>query len=68
MLKGATLIDMKIGVSRSRLVARVLDDKRVREQALRYLDRHGWDAVEDEAAWRRHQRRRMAQEYRNDKW
>jgi hypothetical protein len=40
----------------------------VRERAREYLDRHGWDVVDDEAAWRRRQRRRMAEEYRDDEW
>ena len=32
------------------------------------LDRHGWDVVDDEAAWRRYQQAAMAQEYRDDEW
>jgi metal-responsive CopG/Arc/MetJ family transcriptional regulator len=54
--------------SRSSLLAQLLDAERVREQTRRYLDRHGWDVVEDEEAWRRYQRRRMAEEYRDDEW
>lgn len=54
--------------SRSGLLAQLLDAERVREQARQYLDRHGWDVVEDEPAWRRYQRRRMADEYRHDDW
>jgi metal-responsive CopG/Arc/MetJ family transcriptional regulator len=54
--------------SRSSLVAQLLDAERVREQARRYLDRHGWDVVENGEAWRRYQRRRMAEEYRDDEW
>lgn len=56
------------GVSRSELLARLLEAERVREQTLKYLDRHGWDVVDDEAGWRRYQRRRMSEEYRDDEW
>ena len=56
------------GTSRSELVARLLESERVRQQTQEYLDRHGWDVVDDEAAWRRYQRRRMAEEYRADEW
>ena len=56
------------GTSRSELLARLLKAERVRQQTRDYLDRHGWDVVDDEAAWRRYQRRRMAQEYRDDEW
>ena len=56
------------GTSRSELLARLLKAERVRQQIRDYLDRHGWDVVEDEAAWRRHQRRQMAQGYRDDDW
>jgi hypothetical protein len=40
----------------------------VRQQAQVYLDRHGWDVVDDEEGWRTYQRRRMADEYRDDDW
>ena len=56
------------GTSRSELLARLLKAERVRQQTREYLDRHGWDVVDDEAAWRTYQRRRMAQEYRDDEW
>jgi metal-responsive CopG/Arc/MetJ family transcriptional regulator len=56
------------GTSRSGLLADLLQAERVREQTQGYLDRHGWDVVDDEAAWRRHQRRRMAEEYGDDEW
>lgn len=56
------------GTSRSVLLARLLEAERVRQQVQRYLDRHGWDIVEDEATWRTYQRRRMAAEYRDDEW
>jgi hypothetical protein len=56
------------GTSRSGLLARLLQDERVRQQTQKYLDRYGWDVVDDEAGWRRYQRRRMAQEYRDDEW
>jgi hypothetical protein len=56
------------GISRSELLAALLEAERVRQQALSYMDRHGWDVVDDESAWRRYQRNRMAQEYRDDEW
>lgn len=56
------------GTTRSGLLARLLEAERVREQARRYIDRHGWDVVDDEPAWRNYQRRRMADEYRHDDW
>jgi len=56
------------GTSRSELLARLLERERIRQQMTEYLDRHGWDVVDDEAAWRRHQRRRMAEEYGDDEW
>ena len=56
------------GTSRSELLAHLLEAERVRQQTREYLDRHGWDVVDDEAAWRRHQRRRMAEEYGDDDW
>ena len=56
------------GTSRSQLLARLLHAERVRQQTQQYLDRHGWDVVDDDAAWRRYQRRRMAEEYRDDEW
>jgi metal-responsive CopG/Arc/MetJ family transcriptional regulator len=56
------------GTSRSVLLAKLLEAERVRLQILRYLDRHGWDVADDEAAWRKYQRRRMATEYRDDEW
>ena len=56
------------GTSRSELLARLLETERVRQQTEEYLDRHGWDVVDDEAAWRRYQRRRMSEEYRDDEW
>jgi metal-responsive CopG/Arc/MetJ family transcriptional regulator len=58
----------RLGTSRSELLARLLEAERVSQQTRQYLDRHGWDVVDDEAGWRRHQRRRMAQEYRDDEW
>ena len=56
------------GTTRSGLFAVLLDAERVREQTRRYLDTHGWDVVENDEAWRRYQRRRMAQEYGEDDW
>ena len=56
------------GTSRSGLLAELLAAERVREQTLRYLDRHGWDIAEDDSAWREYQQRRMAEEYGRDEW
>jgi hypothetical protein len=56
------------GTSRSGLLAVLLDAERVREQTRRYLDRHGWDIAENDDAWRKYQRRRMAREYGEDEW
>lgn len=56
------------GTSRSVLLAKLLEAERVREQTQQYLDEHGWDVADDEVAWRRYQRRRMAAEYRDDEW
>lgn len=58
----------RLRTSRSDLLARLLEAERVRQQTAAYLDRHGWDVVDDEAAWRRYQRRRTAEEYRDDEW
>lgn len=52
----------------SALLATLLEAERARLQTQRYLDRHGWDVAEDEAAWRKYQRRRTAVEYRDDEW
>jgi metal-responsive CopG/Arc/MetJ family transcriptional regulator len=56
------------GTSRSALLAALLAAERVRAQVRRYLDAHGWDVADDEAAWREHQRRQMAEEYGADDW
>lgn len=56
------------GTSRSQLLAHLLEAERVRQRTRQYLDRYGWDVVDDEAAWRRYQRRRTADEYRDDEW
>lgn len=56
------------GTSRSGLLTQLLLQERIREQTKRYLDRYGWDVADDETAWRRYQRRRMAVEYRDDEW
>ncbi len=50
------------------LLADLLEAARIREQLERYLDRYGWDIVEDEEAWRAYQRRKMARDYGNDEW
>jgi metal-responsive CopG/Arc/MetJ family transcriptional regulator len=56
------------GTSRSGLLAELLRAELVREQVRRYLDRHGWDIAEDDEAWQRYQRHRMAEEYGDDDW
>jgi metal-responsive CopG/Arc/MetJ family transcriptional regulator len=56
------------GTSRSALLAQLLEAERVRQRTQEYLDRYGWDVVDDDAAWRRYQHRRMAEEYRDDEW
>ena len=56
------------GTSRSELLARLLEAERIRQQVQQYLDRHGWDIVEDKARWQRYQRRRMTEEYGDDEW
>ena len=56
------------GTSRSELFARLLEAERIRQQVEDYLDRHGWDIVDDEAGWQRYQRRRMREEYGGDEW
>jgi hypothetical protein len=56
------------GTSRSGLLAELLTAERVRERARRYMDRHGWDVVEDERSWRCYQQRRMGEDYRDDHW
>jgi metal-responsive CopG/Arc/MetJ family transcriptional regulator len=56
------------GTSRSELLAQLLESERIRQQAQQYLEMHGWDVVDDEAAWRKYQRRRMAEAYRDDEW
>jgi metal-responsive CopG/Arc/MetJ family transcriptional regulator len=56
------------GLSRSGLLAQLLEREKVREQTRRYIDEHGWDVTEDEEAWHAHQERRMAEEYADDVW
>lgn len=56
------------GLSRSGLLAQLLEREKVREQTRRYIDQYGWDVTEDEEVWRSHQKRRMAEEYADDQW
>ena len=56
------------GLSRSGLLAQLLESEKVREQTRGYIDQYGWDVTEDEEAWRSHQKRRMAEEYSDDQW
>jgi hypothetical protein len=58
----------ELGTTRSALLAELLAAERIRQQARAYLDRHGWDVADDEAAWRQYQQRRMAEEYADDEW
>ena len=44
------------GISRSGLLASLLEAEQIREQTRQYLDKHGWDIAEDEQAWREYQR------------
>jgi metal-responsive CopG/Arc/MetJ family transcriptional regulator len=54
--------------SRSGLLAALLEAERVLQRVRAYIDRHGWDLVEDDEAWREYQRRRMSEEYGDDDW
>jgi hypothetical protein len=45
-----------------------LEAEQIRQLVHAYLDRRGWDVVEDEVAWREYQRRRLAAEYAADHW
>jgi hypothetical protein len=56
------------GTSRSGLFVLLLEAERVKERVRTYLNRYGWDIAEDEASWRTHQRKRMAEEYGDEKW
>ena len=56
------------GVTRSGLLASLLEAERVQSQVRRYIDRHGWDVADDEEGWRKYQQARMAEEYRDDDW
>jgi metal-responsive CopG/Arc/MetJ family transcriptional regulator len=56
------------GTTRSGLLADLLQAERVRQQLRFYLDRHGWDVVEDGASWQRYQASSMAAEYGGDLW
>lgn|GEM_PF-3586829 len=55
-------------VTRSELLAQLLEAERIHQQTVEYLDRHGWDVSDDAAAWQKYQRRRMAEEYGDDEW
>ena len=54
--------------TRSGLLAQLLEAERLREQVSRYIDRHGWDVAEDDAAWREYQRKRLSEDYADDSW
>ncbi|MEM7481942.1 MAG: hypothetical protein AAF481_12275 [Acidobacteriota bacterium] len=56
------------GTTRSGLLAELLKAERQQKQLRTYLDRHGWDIVEDEESWREYQRGRTAEEYGADDW
>lgn len=59
---------LRRGITRSELLADLLDRARVRSQLRRYLDAHRWDVAEDEEGWRVYQSARMALEYAGDDW
>jgi hypothetical protein len=56
------------GTTRSAYLAELLAAERLRGQVAQYIDRHGWDVAEDDEAWRRHQQRRMGEDYAEDDW
>ena len=56
------------GLTRSGLLAELLQAEQIREQTRAYLDRYGWDVAEDESAWHEYQARRREQEYSDDDW
>ncbi len=56
------------GTTRSGLLASLLEAEKIREQTRRYLDRYGWDVVEDTEAWREYRRRLASEAYRDDEW
>ena len=56
------------GLSRSALLANLLQAEKIREQTCRYIDQHGWDVTKDEETWKTYQKRRMEAEYGDDEW
>jgi metal-responsive CopG/Arc/MetJ family transcriptional regulator len=54
--------------SRSGILAQLLQAELISNQTRKYLDRYGWDVVDDEGTWREHQRQRAAEEYGDDEW
>lgn len=56
------------GTTRSGLLAALLEQERVRSQAARYFELHGWDVGEEDDAWREYQRASAAREYGGDEW
>ncbi len=56
------------GTTRSGLLAALLEQERVRLQAARYFELHGWDVGEEDDAWREYQRASAAREYGGDEW
>jgi metal-responsive CopG/Arc/MetJ family transcriptional regulator len=56
------------GTTRSGLLAALLETARLHEQARCYLNTHGWDVADNEDRFREYQRKRMAEEYRDDDW
>jgi metal-responsive CopG/Arc/MetJ family transcriptional regulator len=56
------------GMSRSGLLAHLLQTEQIRKQTSSYIDQHGWDVSEDEEAWRSYQKARVAEEYADDEW
>jgi len=68
LIRFADEVAARRGTTRSGLLAELLEAERIRERTRAYIDAHGWDVAEDDAAWREYQQRRMAQEYADDDW
>ncbi len=56
------------GMTRSGFLAQLLEAERVRRRVSQYIDQHGWDVCEDDAAWQSYQKRRFGDDYGSDEW